>query len=63
MQAYKGSGDVDPFILNLGTIWKKSGQLDVPRKLYPRYPFNRRRGGFQGQSGQFGEEENLLPKT
>jgi hypothetical protein len=42
---------------------EKSGKLDVPRKLYAWYPFNRRRGGLQGQSGQFGEEENLLPKT
>jgi hypothetical protein len=35
MQAYKGSGDTDPLILNLGTIWKKVVNLTSPGSFTP----------------------------
>jgi len=33
MQAYKGSGEIDPLILNLGTIWKKVVNLTSPESF------------------------------
>lgn len=35
MQAYKGSGDIDPLILNLGTVRKKVVNLTSPGSFNP----------------------------
>jgi hypothetical protein len=67
MKTYWGSGGIGPRILDLGTRkrWVVSFTL---RPLYPRgkspwYPFDRRLGGPQSQSGLGFEEKNsqLLP--
>jgi hypothetical protein len=58
MKAY-GSGCIDPHFLDLGTSWRRVANF-TPRPLYPRgkspqYPSDRRLGGPQSRSGQFGE--------
>jgi len=50
-----GSGGIGPRILNLGTRcrWVVNPKPRAPR---PRYPPNRRLGGFRSRSGRGGEE-------
>jgi hypothetical protein len=60
-----GSGYTDPFILELGTSWRRAVSF-TPLPLYslgksPRYPLDRRLGGPQSRSGRCGEEKNLAP--
>jgi hypothetical protein len=60
-----GSRHIDPHFLDFGTSWRwlvsfKPLLLYLRRKS-PRYPFDRRLGGHQSRSGQFGERKILDP--
>ena len=59
MEAYRGSGGIDPFILNLGTRRRRVVNF-APRLLYSQHPLNRRLGGPQGPPWLWGEY-NCLP--
>jgi len=59
MKACRGSGNISPFILYLGTEWRWVVGI-TPRFLYPWgkslwYPLDRRLGGPHRQSRRFGE--------
>jgi hypothetical protein len=65
MEAYWGSGDIAPHILDLGTRWKRVVSF-TSRPLYPQgknpwYPLYRRLGGPQSRSGRGGKEKNFKP--
>jgi hypothetical protein len=65
IKMYWDSGGIDPHILELGTRWRWVVGF-MPRLLYhqgkhPWYPFDRRLGGPQSQSGCGGEEKNSQP--
>jgi hypothetical protein len=64
MKAYRGSGGIDPRILDLGTRCRWMVSF-TPRPLYPQgripwYPLDRRLGGTQSRSGH-GEGKNSQP--
>jgi hypothetical protein len=66
MKAYWGSGGVAPRILDLGSRWKwvvsfTPGRF-IPQGKSPWYPFDRKLGGPQSQSGRGGEEKNSQPQ-
>jgi hypothetical protein len=61
MNAYWGSGSIDPYILDLGTRWRWVVSFTC-RPLYPQgkslwYPLNRRLVAPQRPSGHGGEEK------
>jgi hypothetical protein len=65
MKVYGGSGGIAERIFNLDTRWRRVVSL-IRRPLYPRrkglqYPFDRKLGGPQSQSGRGGEEKNSQP--
>lgn len=61
MKAYRGSGYIAPFILNLGTKWKSLVSLTV-WPPYPRCPLNRSVCGPKRRFGCFrGEREGSCP--
>ena len=65
MMAYRGNSGLAPRILNLSTRWMCVVSF-MSRPLYPlrkilRYQLNMRLLGFQNKSGNFGEEEDILP--
>ena len=62
VKAYRGSGSVDPLILDLdgGELLTSHPGYCTARKE-PLYPLNRRLGGPQRQYRRFGKEKNVLP--
>jgi len=64
VKADRGTGCIATLIINLGTRWSwvfsfVSWPLYVPGNKRSTYWFGRL-GGFQNQSGRFGEEKHLL---
>jgi len=60
MMAYRRGRGTVPLILNFGTTRSRlvsitPGHLTLDKE--PQYPLNRRLGGSQTESGQFGEEK------
>jgi len=56
MKSYRGSRGTAPFILNLGTRWRRVFYLGMPRPLLrEKNLLNGRLGGSQSQCGRFGE--------
>jgi hypothetical protein len=65
IKAYRGSGGIPPWILNLGPRWMWVVSF-TPRSLYtqgknPLYSLDRRLGGPQSRSGHDGEQKNSQP--
>jgi hypothetical protein len=61
-EAYRGSRDIAPVILNFGTRRERSSLLLahlIPRNE-PRYPMNKRIGGYQSCYGRFGKVTNSV---
>jgi hypothetical protein len=64
MKAYVGSGVITAFIFNLVLGWGEWSNLHLTVLLLEKkswYPLNRRLGGSQSQSEQFGEEKVFCP--
>jgi hypothetical protein len=65
MKTYWGTGGIAPHIVNVCTRWTQVVSF-MPWILYlqgrnlPQYPFYRRLGGLQSQSGQSGKKKNPI---
>jgi hypothetical protein len=62
MKTYRGIGNIAPDII-LGTRWRIVVSF-TPRPLYirgknPRYPLEKKQGGFQSRSRRGGEEKKF----
>jgi hypothetical protein len=61
IEAYWGNGGIALRILDLDTLDGGEWLLSRPDRFTPRYPLDRRLGGFQSPFGCGGEEKNSQP--
>jgi len=61
LKAYRGSGDITPYIFNLGVGWQRVVNF-TPRPLHISVPTNRGLGGPHSSYGCYwGREKQLAP--